>query len=337
MTSDPRELPGIDPDMAAAMIKGRELLPEGPGDVGTLPIGEIRARYLKSRVYWNEDGPAMDHTVDMRVDGPEGAIPVRLYYPSAGDGQSCLVYFHGGGFVKGSIETHDKICRWLAKRADVVVCSVDYRLAPEFRFPVPLEEAKAVLAWLAREGRDLGIDPYCLGLGGDSAGASISLGTALDLRSTDPDLFGRLRVLLLFYGSYGLAPESESARAYSDPAYGLSAKDRRFFRTCYVADPETEPEKHRDPRLRQLDADLSGLPPCVVAAAELDPLCDDSPALAERLQAAGVPHTLRIYTGVVHGFLHMTRMVPKARQALDDAGVAVARAFAEEGMIASAG
>lgn len=325
MAADPREIPGIDPEMAAALLEGRAHLPEGPGVPGTTPIEEIRARYLKGRLYWNQDGPRMAHTVDLRVDGPHGPVPVRLYYPVEEGALPCLVYFHGGGFIKGSIASHDKICRWLARRSGAAVCSVDYRLAPEHKFPVPLDEAKAVLGWLAREARDLRIDPDRLGLGGDSAGASISLGTAIDLRDSDPALFGRLRLLVLFYGSYGLGPEAQSMRDYAGEEFGLTPATRRYYRTCYVADPDLEPEKHLDPRLKQLDAELSRLPYCFLGAAEMDPLCDNSPALAEKLDRVGVRHDLRIYTGVLHGFLHMTRSVAKSRLALDDAGDAIAR------------
>jgi acetyl esterase len=224
--------------------------------------------------------------------------------------------------VYGSIVSHDKICRWLADGSGAAVASVDYRLAPEHKFPTPLDEAVAVLDWVIANAGELGVDSGRIGMGGDSAGASITLGTALTLKAT-----GRsdvLKFLLLFYGNYGLGYDSLSSRRYNDDIFGLPEARRRFYRSCYVAGEAD----HDDPRLKPLSADLSGLPPAFIGAAEMDPLCDNSPALSEALRAAGVATELRVYPGVLHGFLHMTRMVTLAREALDDAADALRRGLA---------
>lgn len=319
---DPRSIPGIDLEMAAAMLKARELTPEGRLDVATAPIEAVRAQYLAGRAYWNEDGPILPRVRDHLVDGPHGPVPVRFYCPRRGATLPLLLYFHGGGFVYGSIASHDKICRWLADGSGAAVISVDYRLAPEFKFPTPLDEAVAVLDWAIANAGELRIDPERVGLGGDSAGASISLGTALTLREAGrPDA---IKFLLLFYGSYGLGYDTESSRKFGSEFFGLPEARRRFYRSCYVADEAD----HADPRLNQLSADLSGLPPAFIGAAEMDPLCDNSPALSKALRAAGVATELRIYPGVLHGFLHMTRMVTLARVALDDAADAIRRGLA---------
>lgn len=309
--------PDLDPEMREALLEDARRNPGGTGEPANLPIEEVRQRYAAGRAFWNADRPDLPEVADRRVPGPFGEIPVRLYYPANERPLPVLVFFHGGGFIYGSIDTHDKICRWLARRSGVAVCSVDYRLAPEFKFPTPLEEAEAVIDWLAQVGGDLGIDPEQLALGGDSAGASISLGTAVALKKAGR--LGRLSGLVLFYGSYGLGAESESARLYGSGPYGLSEERRKFYRQAYVATAADA----EDPRLKQLAADLSGLPPVFIGAAELDMLRDDSPALATKLQESGVPHTLSVYPGVTHGFLHMTRMVGQARRALDEAGDAL--------------
>jgi len=319
---DPRSIPGIDLEMAAAMLKARELTPGGRLDVTTASIEAVRAQYLAGRAYWNEDGPVLQRTRDYRVDGPHGPIPVRFYYPRRAQGLPVLLYFHGGGFVYGSIESHDKICRWLAHGAGAVVVSVDYRLAPEYKFPTPLDEAAAVLDWIVASADERGIDPARIGMGGDSAGASITLGTALTLR--DADRGDMLKFMLLFYGNYGLGYDTNSSRKYGDEIFGLPEARRRFYRSSYVADEAD----HDDPRLNQLSADLTGLPPAFIGAAEMDPLCDNSPALSLALRAAGVATELHVYPGVVHGFLQMTRMVTVAREALDDAASAVRRGLA---------
>ena len=152
---DPRNIPGIDIEMAGAMLKSRERQPEPPLDVTVAPIADVRTRYLAERAYWNEDGPALPRIVDHSVKGPHGPIPVRLYYPRGNPNLPLLIYLHGGGFIKGGIESHDKICRWIASRSGAAVASVDYRLSPEHKFPTPLEEAVAVFDWATGSAQDL--------------------------------------------------------------------------------------------------------------------------------------------------------------------------------------
>ena len=312
--NDPRTVPGIDSEMAEAMLKTRELLPDGRLDVTKAPIEDVRVQYFGERAHWNEDGPRMHRTEDISIDGPHGPIPVRFYYPSDGGKLPLLLYFHGGGFIYGGIPSHDKICRWMAARSGVAFASVDYRLAPEHKFPTPLDEALAVLEYSMASAGKLGIDANRIGMGGDSAGASITMGTALSLKAA-----GRanaLKFMLLFYGNYGLGYDCESSRKYNDEIFGLSDTRRKFYRSSYVANEAD----HDDPRLNHLSADLAGLPPAFLGAAEMDPLCDNTPALSERLTAAGVENSFTIYPGVLHGFLHLTRTVERARNALNDGG-----------------
>ena len=309
--------PGLDPEMREALLEDARRNPGGTGELTELPMEEIRRRYAAGRAFWNADGPALPEVADHRVPGPFGDIPVRLYFPVSVRPLPVLTFFHGGGFIYGSVDTHDKICRWLARRSGVAVCSVDYRLAPEFKFPSPLREAAAVIDWLRAQGPALGLDGDRLALGGDSAGASISLGTTVALKSEGR--LGLLSGLVLFYGNYGLGGDSESGRLYGGAAYGLSTERRKFYRDAYWS-ADTDP---MDPRLNQLVADLSGLPPVFIGAAELDLLRDNSPALAAKLSDENVAHELHIYPGVTHGFPHMTRMVGQSRLALDEAGDAL--------------
>ena len=211
----------------------------------------------------------------------------------------------------------------MADRSGVAFASVDYRLAPEHKFPTPLDEALAVLDHIIENADPLGIDPNRVGMGGDSAGASITMGTVLSLKSAGrPDA---LKFMLLFYGSYGLGYDCESSLKYSDEIFGLSEARRKFYRSSYIASEAD----HGDPRLKHLAADVSGLPPAFLGAAEMDPLYDNTPALAEKLAGSGVATETRIYPGVLHGFIHLTRIVARAREALDDAGDAVRAALAE--------
>ena len=233
-----------------------------------------------------------------------------------------MLYFHGGGFIYGGIQSHDKVCRWMAERSGVAFASVDYRLAPEHKFPTPLDEALAVLDYATENAGALGIDSDRIGMGGDSAGASITMGTALSLKAAGRS--DALKFMLLIYGSYGLGYDCESSVKYGDEIFGLSEARRKFYRSSYIASEAD----HEDLRLKHLAADVSGLPPAFLAAAEMDPLCDNTPALTERLSAAGVSTETKIYPGVLHGFIHLTRMVARAREALDDAGDAVRAALA---------
>jgi acetyl esterase len=318
---DPRTVPGIDPEMAEAMLKSRDLVPEGRLDVTTAPIADVRTQYFGERTYWNEDGPEMYRTKDISIDGPHGPIPVRFYYPNDAENLPLVLYFHGGGFIYGGIPSHDKVCRWMAGRSGVAFASVDYRLAPEHKFPTPLDEALAVLDYVTASADALNIDSSRIGMGGDSAGASITMGTALSLKEA-----GRtdaLKFMLLFYGSYGLGYDCESSLKYNDVLFGLSEERRRFYRSSYIANESD----HEDPRLKHLAADVSGLPPAFLGAAEMDPLCDNTPPLSERLTAAGVVNDVTIYPGVLHGFIHLTRMVGAARTALNDAGNATRAAL----------
>ena len=288
-------------DMEAVLRKNRESVPN-PLDVTRDPIDDVRADYVRSRAYWNGDSPAMAKVLDFSVEAPAGAVAVRLYCPRAGASPlPVLLYCHGGGFVYGDLDSHDNICRQIASRSGWAVLAIDYHLAPEFKFPAPLEDVAAVIAWLDREAGGLGLDAGCVAMGGDSAGAAITVGVALELKAGRPDY---LKKLILAYGNHGLGNDCRSVRLYGSAAYGLDDDKRAFFRASYYG----RPEDARDPRNAHLTADLSGLPPAFIAMAEMDPLHDNGPAFAQALAAAGVECELKTYAGVLHGFLHYTRM-----------------------------
>ncbi|MCH9671669.1 MAG: alpha/beta hydrolase fold domain-containing protein [Gammaproteobacteria bacterium] len=318
------DIPNIDPEMAAAMAQMQELVRGLPVlTEGVDPMPKVRERYLFGRRYWNHDAPELAEVVNETVVTAERVVPIRIYRPSDESSLPVLVFSHGGGFVVGNLDSHDKICRLLALHSGAAVIAVDYALAPEFKFPRPLEEVRAVLDALPGLAASYRLDAGRVALGGDSAGASISLGVALELRDANPAQFQSLRSLLLYYGNFGLGVDSESARKFGTPEYGLDVNKMKFYRASYVA----EPAHHDDPRLNQLRANLQGLPPTFLAAAGLDPLLDNVPALAEKLAAVGVSHQVKIYDGVLHGFLHLTRSVAKARQALAEGGDALRTAF----------
>ena len=305
-------------EMEAVLRKNREIIPQ-PLDVTRDPMAAVRADYMKSRAYWNEEVPELAKVEDFEVAAPAGRIAVRLYGPrSEARGLPVLLYCHGGGFVYGNLDSHDNICRQIASRAGWAVLAIDYHLAPEHKFPTPLEDVLAVIDWLDGKAGELGLDTRCVAMGGDSAGAGITVGVALELKRKRPDY---LKKMILAYGNHGLGNACRSARLYGGQAYGLDDAKRAFYRASYYGDPSAA----EDPRNAQLSTDLAGLPPAHFAMAELDPLHDNGPALAAALEAAGVEAEVKTYAGVLHGFLHYTRMLSAAVEAHDDIAAALRR------------
>lgn len=302
----------LSPEMRAVLTKQAELA--GDAFATDVDLDQMRRQYAAERAYWNEGGPTMARTVDDVVPGPSGQVQVRCHVPRTdrGDRLPCIVYLHGGGFVVGDLDTHDRIMRTLAELSGAAVVGVDYSLSPEAKFPQAVHEAAAAVRHVQRHGDRWGVDPAHVSLAGDSGGAMLCLAAALLLRDASRHGSG-LRCLLLWYGMYGLR-DSASRRLLGGPWDGLAPADLAYYLDCYTADPADL----TSPYLDCLSADLAGLPPTYVSAVELDPLRDDSLVLAQLLEAAGVPHRLRVHDRVLHGFLHHSRLLPEAPEALAD-------------------
>ncbi len=255
---------------------------------------------------------------DFSIAARDGfAVPARLYAPSAGK-LPLLVYVHGGGFVIGSIASHDILCRELARLAGCAVVSVDYRLAPEYKFPTAFDDAWDAFQWLARNGGSLGLDASRLAVGGDSAGGTLAAVCAILAR----DAGIALRLQLLFYPGTAADQSAESHRKF---AHGLVLEQPHidWFFDQFIA-----PEQRSDWRFAPLNADdVEGVAPAWFGLAECDALVDDGIAYADKLRWAGVPVQLEIYRGVTHEFIKMGRAIREARQAYADAARALAEAF----------
>ncbi len=264
--------------------------------------------------------PEVAAVKDLEVPGPAGQIPVRVYRPSQEPDLPVLVYLHGGGFTICSIETHDVTCRELANGAGCVVVSVEYRLAPEHRFPAAPEDCYAALAWVAGHAASLGVDPARLAVGGDSAGGNLSAVVALMARERGgPRLCHQLLV-------YPVTDHAFDTDSYRENAQGplLTREMMRGFWGHYLA----REEDGRHPFASPLRApELSGLPPAHVITAEYDPLRDEGEAYARRLAAAGVPVVQRRYDGMIHGFFGFTAQVDRAGEAVADAARELRRGF----------
>jgi len=257
---------------------------------------------------------------ELRIPGPAGEIPARLYRPSEGT-LPALVYFHGGGWVIGDLDSHDFPCRDLARRSGCAVVAVDYRLAPEHRYPAAAEDCYAATRWVAEHAAELGIAGQKLAVGGDSAGGNLATVVALMARERGgPRLGFQLLVYPVTDADFGRASYVENAQGYF-----LEKPMMEWFWDHYVPDPARRREPHCAP-LRA--ADLAGLPPALVLTAEFDPLRDEGEAYADRLAAAGVPTERFRYDGMIHGFFQMAGVLDDARAAIERSAAALRKALA---------
>jgi acetyl esterase len=267
-----------------------------PMHQGTPEDGRRAMRAMTSDLVRPEDVIAVKEVQEVTVPGGAGDRPARLYRPAGAGPFPTTVYFHGGGFVTGDLDTHDQSCRRLCRDARTVVLSVDYRLAPEHPFPAGVEDALAAVRWVADHLDELGGDDR-LAVGGDSAGGNLSAVVAQAM----PE---RITAQLLVYPAVDMAGDYPS-RVENARGYFLDMQVMEWFFLHYVADvPGVDPQ---DPRLSPLHAtSLEGQPPAVVVTAELDPLRDEGEAYAEKLAEAGVEVVVKRYDGLIHGFLDMT-------------------------------
>ena len=269
---------------------------------------------------------ALDRVESFTVDARDGfPVPVRLYAPST-EALPVLVYFHGGGFTIGSIETHDGLCRQLSHLAHCAVLSVDYRLAPEHKFPTAVNDAWDVVQWVHRAGVAYGLNPDAIAVGGDSAGGTLAAVCAVMAR----DAGLPLALQLLFYPGCASHPTSNSHRQFGK-GFVLEDVHISYFFNHYLRGPDD----YRDWRFAPLDGvtadgttiDHSGVAPVWIGLAECDPLVDEGIAYADVLRMAGVGVDLDIYRGVVHEFIKMGRAIPEAKLAHATAAHALKKAF----------
>ncbi|MDR0782272.1 MAG: acetyl esterase [Propionibacteriaceae bacterium] len=302
----------ISAQMRTVLAKSAELAPGAYDTAGGFE--SMRANYILERHYWNEGGPVMEETRDCVIVTQAGNVPLRFHVPTSSNSQpkSIIVYLHGGGWVLGNLDTHDRIMRLLADFTGSVVVGVDYALSPEAKFPLAVHQGAEVVRHLHHHGAQYNLNPDRIGLVGDSAGATLCLAAYLYLRD-EVDGAGYIRGLGLYYGLYGLR-DSTSIRLLGGEWDGLTEADLAYYLDCYLS----EPEDARSPYVDCLNADLSRVPPTFIAAAEFDPLRDDSAALAAMLGRHDQIHRHVTYPGVLHAFLHNSRHLPQAMDAIRD-------------------
>lgn len=257
------------------------------------------------------------------LPGPAGPLPFRSYTPAAAVAGPLagLVYFHGGGFVIGSLDTYDGLCRMLANESGCRVISVDYRLAPEHKFPAAVEDAYAATKWVAQHAATLGIDPNRIAVGGDSAGGNLAAVVCqLAKKAGGP----KLALQILFCAPTDITAETESRLAFAEGYFLETASMRWFGDQYYLPDAD-----RRDPRISPLHAaDVAGLPPAHIHTAGFDPLRDEGKAYADRLERSGVTVRYTCHEGMIHHFYAMAGAIPYARSAMKTAGAAIKTALA---------
>lgn len=306
--------------MGEVVAKSAELAADAYNTAAGLEA--IRAAYLTERSFWNQGGPEPAKVREEILNTEYGPVGVRAYYPVDEPNLPGIVYIHGGGFVVGSIETHDRITRILAERSGAVVLSMDYSLSPEARHPQALLECVGVVETLREKAQDWGIKADDISLAGDSAGAFFALAAYLYLRE-EKDAAQGIRSLLLFYGYYGLR-DSVSRRLMGGTWDGLTEEDFAYYLDLYLADPSQRDDPYIDLFRQDLTKDL---PPAYICAGVLDPVHDDSQCLAKIMTHFGLPNRFEAFEGVIHGFLHNSSMLDEANDALEHA----AAYFREQG------
>lgn len=253
---------------------------------------------------------------DRRVPAAAGEIPIRIYRPRRAGILPVLVYYHGGGWVVCDVETHNALCCSITNAAECIVVSVDYRLAPENKYPAAVDDAYAAAGWVFDHADRLGGDSRRIALGGDSAGGNLAAVVALKAR--DRAAF-RPSLQVLIYPATDYNLDTPSYRENAE-GYMLSRGEMEWFWGCYLPDEQSGREPYASP-LRA--ADLSGLPPALVITAEYDPLRDEGEAYAARLREAGVPVVLSRYEGMIHGFVRHTAQFNQARTAIEEIAAAL--------------
>jgi acetyl esterase len=308
----------LDPDAAAVYQAFQDA---GRPAYETLTAPEARAYYLAGRPVTNPEPPELERVEPLSIPAPHGAIPARIYTPRTlrkiAGLAPCLVFFHGGGWVIGDLDSHDVVCRKLADEGELIVISVDYRLAPEHKFPAAVDDAIMATAWIAANAGKLGIDAARLSVGGDSAGGNLAAVVALSARDGNglakgPAIAGQV----LIYPATDFAMMHPS-HGEPETSILLTHTVIKWFRDHYLNGSADVNDWRASPARAKT---LVGLPPAYVLTAGADPLRDEGDEYAERLKQAGVPVTYRHFPGQFHGFFTMGKLLQQANVAASEIG-----------------
>jgi acetyl esterase len=311
----------LDPQMKAILDKAAEA--GGPA-FHTLGVEKVREAIRSGSATGARESVAQ--VEDRRIPGPAGEIPVRIYRPSAHPSADAplpaVAFFHGGGWVAGDLNTHDVICRILTNAARCVVVSVDYRLAPEHRFPASPDDCYTATVWTADNAAALGAERSRLAVAGTSAGGTLAAAVAMMARDRRGP---RIGCQVMWYPATDAAMDTPSHRDYSTGTYYLlSRADMEWFWSCYLSSERDRANPYCCPGVAK---DLRDLPPALIVTAEYDPLRDEAEEYAARLKRAGGAVKCSRYEGVTHAFTGMAPILAKGRQSILEAAAALREAF----------
>lgn len=306
----------LDPELQAVVNAAAEANPDAP-HAADVPIDALRAGYVMiSQAQSIADVPCLS-IENFEIPGPAGAIGARAYVPTNPPAapMPALIFIHGGGFMIGDLDSHDSVCRQLANGAASKVIAIDYRLAPENKFPAAVEDAMAAASWICEHAGQLDIDPSRIAIGGDSAGGNLS---AVVANSLGRDI---LKFQLLIYPATDRTQQTPSLRDLRE-GVTLDARILEYFNDGYFGGVDVDTS---DPRISPARAlDHSKAPPAHIVTAEYDPLRDEGKAYADILEAAGVAVSYECYAGLMHNFAQQTAVVSAAKRAVDDMAAALA-------------
>ena len=307
----------LDPQ-ARAVLDAMDALGLPPNN--TVSPEEARANMLSRP---RPAGPEVAKVEDRTIANGDFQVPVRIYTPAGNGPFPVLSWFHGGGWVIGNLETADAVARQLAVGTECVVVSVDYRLAPEVKFPVPFDDCYAVTQWIAQNAASINVDPARIAVGGDSAGGNLAAAVSLAAKDRGglPIAF-QLLVYPVTAVDFGTGSYKQNADGYL-----LTMDGMKWYWKHYLSSEADASNPYAAPLTAK---DFSGLPPALVITAEFDPLRDEGEAYAKKLQAAGVATTATRYDGMIHGFFGMSAVVDKGAQAISQASKALKAAFAAQ-------
>ncbi len=307
----------LDPQAQALLDKIKQ---SGSPEYHTLSAQDARALYDIASEAAQGQPPEPLLVEELSIPGPSSEIPALLYRPSAADNLPMLIYFHGGGYTIGSLKSHDCVCKTLCVEADCIVISVDYRLAPEHKYPAAVDDCWAASRWLARNAKSLAGDSTRIAVGGDSAGGNLAAVVCLKAKQESAPSFVHQ---LLIYPGTDMSRSFDSHRLFGQ-GYRLTNELIAWFYDHYF---ETDSDINHWQASPLNAPDFSGLPATFVLSAGFDPLQDENRAYAEKLEQAGVPTRYSHYEGMLHGFIAMPGFLDKAKEALSECASELRRAF----------
>ncbi|MBI9083603.1 MAG: alpha/beta hydrolase [Desulfobacterales bacterium] len=306
----------------AVILKFLSLSEDDGSENGSRPsVAESRKRLLEKVEKFSSVPVTVKRVINQKIPGPAVDIPVRIYIPVESKSLPVVLFYHGGGWVQGNLDSHDNLCRYLSVASNAIVVAVDYRLAPEHPFPAGLDDAYAALVWVSENAGSFGGDPARIAVMGDSAGANLSAVLSLMARDRKGPKIARQ---VLVYPSTDLSRLDNDSYSYFGKGFMLTKANIEWFRALYLPNKDNWTDPYASPLLAD---DHGHLPPATIITAEMDPLRDEGKQYADKLKKAGVSTNYHCYKGMIHGFVSADKVLNQAHEALDEIALDLKKSF----------